>query len=150
MMSSDRFRIKMVGYGAGRTAKVAAIAAAGDLASHLRVCWEGPVTGGNCGHCEKCVRTKLNFLAAGAQPPGVLGAAPDPAEVIALKAKTLSSIRMLLDVREAGRSGGLPPALRWALDLCVVKNVLLLPVRGWRRFLRRIARRIVPKRSASS
>ena len=26
---------------------------------HLRVCWEDPQPGMNCGHCEKCVRTRV-------------------------------------------------------------------------------------------
>ena len=145
MMSSDHFQIQMVGYSAGRTSKVAAIASADDLASHLRVCWEGPVTGRNCGHCEKCVRTKLNFLAAGARPPDVLGAVPGPRDVLALRAKTLSSIRMLLDIREAGRAGSLSPTIKWALEICLAKNWLLLGLRGLRRALRRVFRIIVSK-----
>jgi hypothetical protein len=33
------------------------------------VCWEGVDQGRNCGVCEKCIRTKLNFLAAGIESP---------------------------------------------------------------------------------
>lgn len=65
MLASGRMRVAQPGAGATRTEKVAAI---GDLASvrqHLRVCWEGDRIGRNCGRCEKCVRTKVNFLAAG-------------------------------------------------------------------------------------
>jgi hypothetical protein len=32
---------------------------------NLRVCWQGEFKDRNCGRCEKCVRTKLNFLAVG-------------------------------------------------------------------------------------
>jgi hypothetical protein len=35
------------------------------LRDNLRVCWAGPMTGTNCGRCEKCVRTQLNFIAQG-------------------------------------------------------------------------------------
>ncbi len=33
------------------------------------MCWEGVDQGRNCGVCEKCIRTKLNFLAAGIESP---------------------------------------------------------------------------------
>jgi copper chaperone CopZ len=32
---------------------------------YLRVCYEDKVDGMNCGVCEKCVRTQLEFMAAG-------------------------------------------------------------------------------------
>ena len=32
---------------------------------NLRVCWQGVLNDRNCGKCEKCIRTKLNFLACG-------------------------------------------------------------------------------------
>lgn len=35
------------------------------VVERLRVCWEGPSLDRNCGRCEKCVRTALNFWAAG-------------------------------------------------------------------------------------
>jgi len=146
MMSSDRFRIQMVGYAHSRTEKVAAIAAHGDLAEHLRVCWEGPRTGRNCGRCEKCVRTKLNFLAAGYQPPDCLGAVPGFGEVVALRAPNLSSIKMLRDVHDAGRAGPLSADMSLAVKLCLARNLLLLPLRAWRRVLRRTFRWFTPWR----
>jgi hypothetical protein len=53
------------GGGFGRTARIALICETPDVAAGLRVCWEGPATGRNCGECEKCVRTHLGFLANG-------------------------------------------------------------------------------------
>lgn len=35
------------------------------LVEELRVCWQLGSRGGNCGHCEKCVRTQLEMRAAG-------------------------------------------------------------------------------------
>ena len=37
---------------------------------NLRVCWEGELKDRNCGRCEKCVRTKLIFIAKGHEIPG--------------------------------------------------------------------------------
>ena len=64
------------GCGFDRTQKVAFIAGWKTACDNLRVCWEGEQVGANCGHCEKCLRTRLNFLANGLavpqnlQPPG--------------------------------------------------------------------------------
>lgn len=46
-----------------RTEKVAEIAEWSEGVANLRVCWQGPKKGENCGRCEKCIRTKFNFLA---------------------------------------------------------------------------------------
>lgn len=56
----------------GRTEKLRKIMAydAG-LIEHLSVCWSDTSTGGNCGRCPKCQRTKLNFLAAVGDIPDI-------------------------------------------------------------------------------
>ena len=56
-------RIKTHGAGFTRTQKVAILNAWEAARNNLRVCWQGPQTGRNCGKCEKCVRTMLNFMA---------------------------------------------------------------------------------------
>ena len=73
LLSAASFTVWHDGAGYSRTAKVAALA---DRLSgwptginHLRVCWEGQNKQLNCGVCEKCLRTKLNFLATGKPVP---------------------------------------------------------------------------------
>ncbi len=62
------FPIAHLGTEVGRTAKLAAIANTDpELLSELSFCIDKR-QGGNCGVCEKCVRTKLNMLAAGVAP----------------------------------------------------------------------------------
>lgn len=39
------------------------------VVDELRVCWAGPSLDRNCGRCEKCVRTMLNFWAKGHRVP---------------------------------------------------------------------------------
>lgn len=34
---------------------------------HLRVCWKNPDGAFNCGECEKCLRTRTNLRAGGAE-----------------------------------------------------------------------------------
>lgn len=65
MLSGASFPIYECGGGYTRTQKVATIARFPQVQSHLRVCWERPELGRNCGVCEKCVRTQLNLMAAG-------------------------------------------------------------------------------------
>lgn len=65
MLASNRFDFAFPGGAHARYEKCAAIGAVPAIRANLRVCWEGSTPGGNCGECEKCIRTKLNFLAAG-------------------------------------------------------------------------------------
>jgi len=65
LLSSARMGMALVGAGRSRTEKCEAIGGLGSVRDHLRVCWAGDLQGRNCGRCEKCVRTKVNFLAAG-------------------------------------------------------------------------------------
>jgi len=146
MMSSDRFQIITVGGASGRTAKVAEISRHGDIAEHLRVCWREGDSGKNCGRCEKCVRTKLNFLAAGAELPANLANEPGVLEVLALRAPSATSLSYLTDIRDAARSGSLSPQLRFAVATTLIKNRLLLPFRAWRQMLRRVFRWVTPWR----
>lgn len=53
-----------------RTAKVEYLANFPSVVDRLKVCWEGSAQHENCGVCEKCVRTRLNFMAVGKRDPG--------------------------------------------------------------------------------
>jgi hypothetical protein len=66
LMTGDRFTIIHDGAGFSRTEKIAAIMRNPIACRTLRVCWAGADQSQNCGRCEKCVRTQLNFLANGA------------------------------------------------------------------------------------
>jgi hypothetical protein len=65
LMSSDTFTIVHDGAGFSRTEKVRQIAQYPELANNLRVCWQGRHRDRNCGHCEKCIRTILDFRVTG-------------------------------------------------------------------------------------
>ena len=70
MLSGDLMTIVYDGAGYSRTAKVDAISAFPRLIEQLKVCWEGEDQSENCGYCEKCLRTRLNFAAVGVNDPG--------------------------------------------------------------------------------
>jgi len=65
LWSTANFTCLHDGCDAYRTEKVARIAGSDTAMRHLRVCHSQAGTG-NCGVCEKCLRTKINFLLADA------------------------------------------------------------------------------------
>ncbi len=70
LISGDRFSIIHDGAGFSRTDKVAAVARYPTACKTVKVCWEeGTNQSENCGRCQKCVRTKLNFLSVGSPIP---------------------------------------------------------------------------------
>lgn len=69
LLSSGSFRIIHDGAGFSRSEKVKFLSDWEIGMKNLRVCWEGELKGSNCGKCEKCIRTRLNFLLAGIPNP---------------------------------------------------------------------------------
>jgi hypothetical protein len=65
--SSSRLRVTHLGAEQRRAMKLAALVDEEVVQRHLRVCWENRATTGNCGECEKCVRTMLVLSAHGAR-----------------------------------------------------------------------------------
>ncbi len=65
LLSSSEFVVMHDGASHSRTEKVKEICEWRVGVENLRVCWQGDLKDRNCGICEKCVRTKLNFLAVG-------------------------------------------------------------------------------------
>ena len=70
LLSSEDFIVMHDGASHTRTEKVKEISDWKVGVGNLRVCWAGETKDENCGECEKCVRTKLNFLALGLPLPG--------------------------------------------------------------------------------
>jgi hypothetical protein len=67
LLSGDAMRLVHDGAGYSRTEKVAQIATHKTARQVVKVCWEGQDTSRNCGQCEKCIRTQLNFRAVGVE-----------------------------------------------------------------------------------
>ncbi len=141
MMSGDGFRIVTVLNALTRTERVARVAAEPAIVDHLRVCWEGKEHGWNCGVCEKCMRTRLNFLAVGAPVPASLSPAPAVRDILGIVAKDSRKIDYLAEILRTGQQV-LPRPIRMALWLTVVKNRLLRPWRRWRKLCRAFLRRL--------
>lgn len=69
LLSGDGFAIVHDGAGFSRTDKIATLVRHPASVAGLKVCWEGSDQHRNCGVCEKCMRTRLNFLAVGEPDP---------------------------------------------------------------------------------
>lgn len=65
LLSGSGIRIVHDAAGYTRTQKVELVAQHPLAMQVAKVCWEGRDTFRNCGECEKCIRTQLNFKAVG-------------------------------------------------------------------------------------
>ena len=61
LLGSDQMEVLLDGSSHTRNEKVAAIADWKEGCDNLRVCWQGELKDSNCGTCEKCLRTMVNF-----------------------------------------------------------------------------------------
>lgn len=69
MLSGNNFEIIHDGAAYGRIEKVRMLVHWPEGVEKLRVCWQGNQLDRNCGRCEKCIRTILNFRVIGAGLP---------------------------------------------------------------------------------
>ena len=63
--SSSRLRVTHYGEGSTRDEKMRAVVRNPLVRRHIRVCWENRADAGNCGECEKCVRTMVHVFLLG-------------------------------------------------------------------------------------
>lgn len=71
LMTTPDFPVHFLGAYSGRSAKARAIAPRRQLLDNLSVCYADTSTGGNCGKCEKCLRTRLNLATGGFDDEGL-------------------------------------------------------------------------------
>ena len=103
LLSGGLMQIVHDGAQFSRTEKVVHLAKHPALIDRLKVCWEGAVQHENCGTCEKCTRTRLNFLAAGVSSPGCFDSPFDAATIDRLRIRNafqLAELKNLLAYAE--------------------------------------------------
>ena len=117
LLSSSRMRLFQPGGGVTRTQKVAAIGGLASVREHIRVCWQGEDLGRNCGVCEKCVRTKVNFLAAGHGTVPALGPlAPGQLRTLTVGSEGARAVLVELLDETDHLDAATVEDLRWLLD----------------------------------
>jgi hypothetical protein len=146
LASNQFFTLVSDGGGYGRTDKIEAIRDVPEALAGLRVCWQGDDPARNCGRCEKCVMTRLNFLAAGIDDPPCFDEPLALEHIAALPMPSLDTVRDLYrtcwnELEARGTTGPAVDLLRRRLAR-VPPDRLLAHVRR----LGGVARRLVPAR----
>jgi hypothetical protein len=136
MLGCGGFAIRSTGAAWSRTEKTSAIATNPVVLDHLRVCYERPELGGNCGECEKCVRTKLNFYAIGVPSVPALGQPISIADVKRTIPSHFDFPGSIADVLAYGTWGANDP-IRAEVGEMVRRCKTESPDRGWGRRGRR-------------
>lgn len=98
MLSSTDFDVVYDGGDFARTEKVEYLSTWQHGINGLRVCWQGPQTGRNCGVCEKCMRTKLNFMAVDKPLPLSLPGYPSLHDIFGIRAYNSGQLALLEEV----------------------------------------------------
>jgi len=142
LLSGGGFQVHTEGLGFTRTGRVRLICDYPEVASKLRVCWEGPITGENCGRCEKCIRTKLNFMAS-KQEPLCFDRRPTQMQILGLVARNPVQLAFLREILATARANGVDEPWLTALALAVAKNRALIPLRNLERRGRAKLRRLL-------
>ncbi len=127
LLSSGVMGLRTEGSGYKRTERLAFVAENSDMASKIRVCWESADTGRNCGVCEKCIRTQLNFRAIGMEPEGFDKKAGF-FQIAMIPTRSRGDNYFLLEAQRAASRRGIRGAWRAAGYLGITKNFLLSPV----------------------
>jgi len=81
LLSGEGFAIVHDGAAFSRTEKIALIAKDPVATRTIKVCWDAPDLSTNCGNCEKCVRTRLNFKAVGVDNPSCFAGELTPEQI---------------------------------------------------------------------
>jgi hypothetical protein len=121
LASNDWFRIVTDGGAYGRADKIEALAGFPDILAGIKVCWEGDDPSRNCGECEKCVMTRLSFLAAGMPDPPCFDTPLRLEHVARLDLRSVSAARDVFrfswqELDRRGRTGPIVDLLRRRLS----------------------------------
>jgi hypothetical protein len=107
LMSGDRLSIVHDGAAFSRTEKVGFLANHPTACRTLKVCWAGKDQGTNCGVCEKCTRTRLNFLAVGVASPACFQEPLDMARITSIPLQNTTQLSELQTILRYARHKGI-------------------------------------------
>jgi hypothetical protein len=129
LSSSRAMSIHHDGCEVDRTQKIEWLATHTNACESLRVCWEGARKDRNCGKCEKCTRTMLNFWAAKRGLPKVFPTHVTPKKIRTIKLRSqlqVNEIASILEhgLRRYGRNDPIVKALEIRLGQRGIKGVI--------------------------
>jgi len=129
MLSNQMFQNIHDGAAFSRADKLQTIASWPEAQRYLRVCWAGRENDRNCCHCEKCIRTILNFRALGLGLPKCFERDVSDQQIANLAGLQAGALNELKRVLILARQKGLKDSWVDALEKCVRKNQRALD--GW-------------------
>ena len=144
--SSSAVEVRHEGFGRPRKDRIASVARWKEMLPHMIVCVQGPLDGGaaNCGRCEKCVRTMLALLVAGALEDAPFPARDvDPSRLVGIRLEPERARfwqELVPAVRGIGRDDLASPIEGLLADL--KRRSEWFDDRGWRGRLRSVDRRL--------
>jgi hypothetical protein len=116
----DTMRLVHDGAGYSRTEKVRQIAIHKTATQVVKVCWEGHETFRNCGECDKCIRTQLNFRAVGVEHAPCFDRPLDWRLIETVNLRNDSQANELKSIyayaTKAGINAGWVETLRWRIE----------------------------------
>jgi hypothetical protein len=130
LLGGGALDLQIDGAGYKRTQRVAHVSNFPEVARHLRVCWKSAGSGRNCGRCEKCVRTKLNFLAVGRKPI-CFDDLPSFLDVCRIQARNAIQICFLNEILDCARENGIRASWMLAVRVAILRSRIWAP---WWRF----------------
>ena len=121
MLSTKAFQIVHDGAAFPRLEKMGEIAHWPEALQSLRVCWQGSQKDHNCGRCEKCVRTILNFRILGVGLPECFEEDITDEQIrnIQVTAGPLTEMERVL---AAAKSAEISDSWVQALETCIQRN----------------------------
>ncbi|MGH7844652.1 MAG: O-methyltransferase, partial [Candidatus Binatia bacterium] len=122
LLSSDSFQIIHDGAGFTRTDKVRMIANWSEAMLFLRVCWEGERLDRNCGQCEKCIRTMLNFRVNSISLPQSFERDVSDREIREVSGLNRPQLAELRQILAAAKRASVRESWVAALDRCIKRN----------------------------
>lgn len=124
MLSSNAFKIVHDAAAFPRLEKMRLIVDWPEALSALRVCWQGPYKDRNCGRCEKCIRTILNFRILRVGLPECFDEDVTDSQIRTIRV-TSGPLTEMERVLEAAKASGISDSWVPALEFCIRRNQLL-------------------------
>jgi len=115
LLSSAGMSVLHDGAGYSRTEKAAIVADWDAGCENLRVCWKGAKRDRNCGTCEKCIRTSLNFIVTGKRVPSSLVADITPEMIRGVTLRNEVAVGEYSAILDAAKRRGLTDP--WVLEV---------------------------------
>ena len=100
LLGHSGFRVISTGGTHRRIDRVAYLANHPALLRELRVCFQTDTSGGNCGRCEKCIRTQLELRAGGVEGAAAFDHVAEPGDLASIRVRNPSILVYFRDVAE--------------------------------------------------